>query len=188
MIYTDLDICNRALRKIKQNMITSLNEDSKEASHCKFLYPMIKAEVLSKYSWKCAIKTLELSSKKTTNYKLDYKYEFFLPRNCLRILNVNGNTNYHRDGQYIYHNSEIIKLLYIANVDEEFLSINVANVIACKMAVELSYSFFDNSTLIGFLQECYNREYKEALDLDSQEGAISNYIELDEPTWIQARN
>ena len=188
MIYTDLDICNRALRKIKQSMITSLNEDSKEALHCKFLYPMIKAEVLSKYPWKCAIKTLTLQTKATTDYKLNYKYEFVLPRNCLRILNVNGNSNYHRDSKYLYNNSETIKLLYIANVDAEFLNINVANVISCKMAVELSYSFFDNSTLISFLQECYNREYKEAIELDSQEGEISNAIELEEPTWIQSRN
>ncbi|MDR2008714.1 MAG: hypothetical protein LBQ34_07075 [Alphaproteobacteria bacterium] len=46
-MYSDIRVCNRALSLLKLNHINSLEDETAEARQCKFLYEVVKAEVLS---------------------------------------------------------------------------------------------------------------------------------------------
>ncbi|MFL1781246.1 hypothetical protein ABSA28_00966 [Candidatus Hepatincolaceae symbiont of Richtersius coronifer] len=198
---SDLHICNRALKLLKQAGISSFYEDSKEANLCKFLYPMVKAEVLVSYPWKNSIKYINLmhlidhkAPQQPENNKA-YSYKFLLPLDCLRILEVtaiNNNSfihtsNYIKNGNYLFNNAGKVKLKYISDMSIQEVSLGLSYLITLKLAAEMGYNLLDNLTLIIHLKKLYEEEYKKLASLDSKEGENTLELILEEPSWIISR-
>ncbi len=190
MIYNDIRVCNRALSLLKQNHINSLEENTFEARQCKFLYEVIKAEVLISGLWKSCLKIRFLNSLYNEDkiFKSNYEYEFMLPSDCLKILEVNNNNDYLRQGRYLYSNSQEIKLTYIADVNISELPLNLVYLIVLRLAMELSFSLNDDKSLYDNLRFLYESEFKKSTNMDTKEGKelLDNKI-MFESSWIEAR-
>ena len=190
MIYDDIKVCNRSLSLLKQNHISSLEDNTFESRQCKFLYEVIKAEVLSSSIWKACLRTRVLNSNYNKNkaLKTNYVHEFLLPSDCLRILEVNSNNDYLRQGRYVYTDNAQVELTYIANVEITDLPLNLVYLIVLALAMELSFSLNDDKSLYDNLKSQYEVEFKKAANTDTKEGReiFDNNISF-ESSWINSR-
>lgn len=186
-----LSICNRALRLCGENILTTLEEPSKLAEECNFLYPIIKREVIESYPWKCCRKLINLQSIYESNQEeyTQYPYKFLLPYDCVRVVSVNDTNNFLRDGIYMYAANSNIQLCYIADVPEEYFTIRLSKIIALKLAVELVFALNDNTELINRLYSTLELETRKVTALDSEEGCIANKADFNTSSnnWLIAR-
>lgn len=190
MIYDDIKVCNRALTLLKQNHINSLDDNTFESRQCKFLYELIKAEVLSSNIWKACLRVRILNNSYNKNkiLKTNYKQEFMLPSDCLRILEVNKNNDYLRQGRYLYTDSDEVELSYIADMPIADLPLNLVYLVILRLAMELSFGLNDDKSLYENLRYQYDIESKKSANTDTKEGreVFDNNISF-ESSWINSR-
>ncbi len=84
---SQVSICNQALGWLGANLITSLNDDNKEAQLCKVNFPELRNAVLEEREWTFAVRRIELAPT-VLEPKYGYTNQFLLPPNVIRILNV----------------------------------------------------------------------------------------------------
>lgn len=82
-----VSICNQALGWLGANLITSLNDDNKEAALCKANYPDIRDAVLEEREWTFCVRRISLSPT-VVEPVYGYTNQFLLPPDVIRILNV----------------------------------------------------------------------------------------------------
>ena len=84
---SQVSICNQALGWLGANLITSLDDDNREAQLCKANYDDIRDAVLEEREWTFAVRRLTLPP---TVLKPVYGYgnQFLLPPDVIRILNA----------------------------------------------------------------------------------------------------
>lgn len=165
MSYSKVQIANLALAKVGSEaaQITSLTQDSKEANLCNKFYEPAKREVLRMHTWNCAKKRSELA-KLTSTPDSGWKYEYALPADCVRPLELHASSSSDRtyieniewavEGRKIRTNADGVWLLYIKNTDDPsemddlFIKAFYTN-----LAVKLAYPLTEDRQLTGFLME-----------------------------------
>lgn len=73
-----ISISSKALALIGERAISSFDEDSDAAETCAQLYPLVKADLLSKYDWKFSKRKQQLA-RSTTDPVNEWKYAYDLP-------------------------------------------------------------------------------------------------------------
>lgn len=87
-----VDVCNRALQKIgAATRIMALTDNTREARACNVAYAMLRRKLLRQYPWSFAMTRVVLSPDVAVP-AFDFKYQFTLPADCLRVLLNNDNT------------------------------------------------------------------------------------------------
>ncbi len=84
---SQVSICNQALGWLGANLITSLDDDNKEAQLCKVNFPELRNAVLEEREWTFAVRRIELSPL-VLEPVYGYTNQFLIPPNVIRILNV----------------------------------------------------------------------------------------------------
>lgn len=189
-MYSRLDICNRALRLVGSDFISSLDQNTKPAEECRFLYPIIKREVIESYPWKCTRKKVKLNSLYASfNDNKNYQYKFLLPFNTVRVLSVDDTNKFERDGIYLYASSSCISLQYTADVDESFMTPRLTKIISLKLALELVFTLLLETDLIKYLSKLIDEEDKRLKQLDSEEGEVikSELSAISSQSWLTSR-
>ena len=79
---TDVSICNKALRFLGANTITSFSEASAAADACNSLYKEVKASTLAMYSWTFSLGKATLAQQ-TTSPVSEWTYQYALPNDML---------------------------------------------------------------------------------------------------------
>ena len=79
---TDVSICNKALRFLGANTITSFSEASAAADACNSLYKEVKASTLAMYSWTFSLGKATLAQE-TTSPVSEWTYQYALPNDML---------------------------------------------------------------------------------------------------------
>ena len=79
---TDVSICNKALRFLGANTITSFAEASAAADACNSLYKEVKASTLAMYSWTFSLGKATLAQE-TTSPVSEWTYQYALPNDML---------------------------------------------------------------------------------------------------------
>lgn len=183
-----IDICNRALGFIHQGYISSLEENNKEAILCKFLYPIIKRELLFMYHWKCSLKNTKLTSLANVKDNYDYKNVFLLPVDCIKIIKTSVENDYLKTQKYIYCDAQELKIYYVADIPENIMSLGLLKLLSLKLAIELQQNFSDDIAANKNLRAMFEEEYKQQINSDSKEGtSILNIDVEEESSWINAR-
>jgi len=85
MAFSKIDIINRALTKIGQNRIASLDDDDERAVVAASIFDMVRDAELMAHSWSFA-KRRTLLTPETTRPAWGWQYQFLIPPFCLRIL------------------------------------------------------------------------------------------------------
>jgi hypothetical protein len=169
-----LDIINRSMLLIKKSPITDLDEDSEVASYVRFLYPVVKAEIIESYPFACAKSFKNLISVHGGDNNKEYKYKFILPMDFLKLISISVDS-YSKDGIYLYCDSKNVKIKYLANIDEELFTVDLAKLVAYKLAIELSLSLNVETNLISQLQNIYDKEYAMVVSSEFKEANLNNY-------------
>lgn len=84
---SQVSICNQALGWLGANLITSLDDDNKEAALCKANYDDIRDAVLEEREWTFAVRRITLAPLVLTPV-YGYANQFLLPSDVIRVLNV----------------------------------------------------------------------------------------------------
>lgn len=180
-----VDICNRALSRIKAKRITSLDENSNEARLCKSLYDNIAEEVMfdGEYSSTISRSTLNLTVN-TPNHEYSYEYQLPTDPKCLRVLNINetvtGEYDHAIEGDKLLANISTMSIRFIGLIeDTESYDLGLKRVITAKLAYELAYPLTGSASLSQSLYNIYLQEREEALSADGQQGSGQTVVSPD---------
>lgn len=107
MATTETAICNHALLMNGNSAITSLSENSTEATYCRQFYASARQEVLRAFPWNFAVKTALLSEAlddagdAITSSQWEYVYQ--IPADCLYVMSVQPEDSFVDGSQKIEH-------------------------------------------------------------------------------------
>lgn len=161
MARTFVRICNRALIELGADTISSLTQNSTEASLCNEFLEDIIDEVLFEFNWICAIERKDLAMSTTTPVS-EYDYQYPLPSSpyCLRVIEMVGSTDDYRiEGRNLLTNATSCSIKYIKRViDPNMFSPSLAKCISYKLAVALCTKIKESRTNKKDLLELYYAE------------------------------
>jgi hypothetical protein len=176
---TEVSICSNALRKLGDDPITSLTDDTERARLCNAFYAPTRDALLRSHPWNFAIARAELSKLSTTP-AFDYTAEFTLPTDpyCLRVLQMDyQDINFKVEGRKLLCNEDSAKILYIAKVTDtaQFDSM-FTELLTSRMSAELAYSVTGSNTLSKQMWELYDAKVSESRSIDGAEGFIDGIV------------
>lgn len=169
MASSSIEICNQALMLLGDKTIADFNEDSAAAKLCSTLYPLARDAVLRLHPWNCAVKRVKLTPKSQTP-EYGYANAFTLPPNLLRLLSIDGLTDYKVEGREILSDSSSISVRYIyrnENVNE-YDSLLV-EAMSGYLAYKLAYPITKSSTVREEMKAIFGDLLKLAKSVDAQE-------------------
>jgi len=201
MAYTPVQVCNLALAEVGDEaaQITSLpatagSEYSKEANLCSKFYEPSLHEVLRMHTWNCAKRRAKLARLSTTPVS-GWAYEFQLPADCARPLEVTSsntteraiqfNTEWVIEGRTVRSNKEDLWILYIQNMADLTAADSLfVKVLYTTLATKLVYPLTENRNLAKDIRsELENVVLPDARRVNSFEGHENAVIDSE---WIES--
>lgn len=179
-------ICNRALDMLGADPVTSLDDNTKAARLCARNYEPVRDAVLRAYPWNAAVRRAALAALAEAP-AWGYARQFQLPEGpepepCLRLLAIEGESEfglrYKIEGRRVLSNEGApLRILYIARIeDPSQLDPMLADVIATRLAADLSYSLTASAALGQTLMEIYQAKLAEARMTDAAEGVPDDIV------------
>lgn len=115
MASSEVDIANMALGYLGVDPIVSLDEDDLIETN----YATIRDACLEDKDWTFATKRANLLSYSTTAPAFGYSYQYLLPTDTIRVIEVNENKyEWVKEGRYILTDIDDVQLKYIYRVED----------------------------------------------------------------------
>lgn len=121
---TTLEICNAALSRLAEVRIVALTDDKPAARTLVVNLPIARHEVLRAHRWNFASKRATLSQDEDTP-AFGYDYQYTLPTDCLRVLEVNEVSgsgdpldDWEIEGRKILIDDAEVNIIYVADVED----------------------------------------------------------------------
>ena len=179
-------ICNRALDMLGAEPVTSLDDNTKAARLCARNYEPVRDAVLRAYPWNAAVRRASLAALAEAP-AWGYARQFQLPEGpspepCLRLLAIDGEADfglrYKIEGRRaLTDEAAPLNILYIARIDDPAsLDPQLADVIATRLAADLSYSLTSSAALGQSLMDIYQAKLNEARITDAEEGSPDELV------------
>lgn len=193
-----IDIINRALVKLGQSTISSVNEMPWGAIS-NIVYEDVRRCLLSMYSWRFAIKESLLAPLDEQPFTALYKYKFQKPVDCLTFLTLGymykmadlrdirttSGERYFLMGKNILANINPLPIVYVADVEDVTLfSPLFVEAFVAKLAAELTIKIHQNPQLL----QVYERDFNNYMTLAIQNNEIMQDTQsLCENSWVSIR-
>jgi len=181
-----IDVCNRALDKLGQDPITSLDDGNKSANLCKRTWPIIRDRALRAYPWNFAVKRVA-TAPSTETPSWGFKYNHPIPTDFLRLIEIRDlrSTDYQVEGNNISAYDSVLYIRYIYRVEDpnQYDSLFISAV-AALLAAEMSESFTQSNPKAQKAWGEYDAAMMEARRADAQENPV---VLIEEDSWINAR-
>ncbi len=193
-----VDIVNRALSKLGEARLTSLDDPVKAAGLAKSLYDAVVDSEMAAHSWNFAKARLMLPAE-AERPPFGWPYQYILPQDCLRVLSVGdwppaALSNYINADQRLYtlEGGRILSrlepplpLIYIARVtDSALYPAEFKEALAAKLAVEMVEDLSGSTSK----REMAWREYDLAIRQAKRVNAIAlPPLNLADDSWLTAR-
>lgn len=179
------DICNQALSKVGDELISCLTDSSKQARYCRMLYQPTRDAVLRAHPWNFAIERAELAQLSAVP-AYEYTYQYKLPTDCLRVLQMEDvDMVFKIEGGKLLADEGTAKIKYIKRVTDSALfdSLFIA-ALSARLAAEMAVPLADSKTLAETMWELYLNKIGEARGIDAQEGTPDD---VPADTWLNSR-
>lgn len=182
---SETEICNRALIKLGEKTILSLDDDSKPARICNTLYEPTRDYVLRSHPWNFAIKRVQLA-RNTTDPVYDYAYSYKLPSDCLRVIIPSRDEwPYGIEGRNLVSDYPDSLIKYIARItDPNTFDASFTESLACKIAAEAAVSLTDNDARHTAMVQLYGLSIADARSVNAMESG-PKWFESEE--WLDSR-
>lgn len=187
-----VSICNSALIALGEDLITSLNDQTKAAILLATRYDPVRRAVLRSFPWPCAKQQTQLAP---SAFKplVTYDYAYGLPADCLRFLDLPDNDQAEweatQDATYgpLLLTSEVAPLygVYIRDLTDttRFDSLLV-DVLALELAIDICEPLTQSTNKLQSLTARLNAKRPVAQVTSSDEASAR---EWDEDIWLRAR-
>lgn len=167
-----VDICSNALLILGALPINSLEEESDRARLASNLYDGVKLAVLRAHPWNCCVTRVALSPLSTTP-AFDYSYEFTLPPDCAKVLQVGEYTteiDYRIERGKILADESAIYLKYVSSdVSEGSYDHLLVEALKYAMAAQMAYPTTQNASMAELMEAKYQQVLREAQTVDGQD-------------------
>ena len=181
---TEVSICSNALRRLGDDPITSLTDDTERARLCNAFYADARDACLRSHPWNFAITRASLAQLSATPV-YGFDYQFALPTDpfCLRVLAMEFEDyvfkveNLSTQGRVLLTDQETAKIIYIARVTDTTLfdSLFVDTLVA-KLAADLAYPVTNSLKVQEQMYRLFQLNLSEARSIDGQEGFIDDLV------------
>ena len=179
-----IDIVNSALVMLGQDVLTSLSDDSRKARICSQRIDKVLRAVLRAYPWNCAVKRTNLAAL-TSTPAYGYTYEYQLPTDCLRVLEVQDGPEFRIEGRKILTDASApLYIAYLAEVDVSEYDPLLEDAAAARLAADVAYPLTNDKGLADRMYALYQAKLSEAQGIDAQEGTPVTY---QFEGWIESR-
>tara|TARA_Y100000114_G_scaffold129021_1_gene126276 strand:+ start:397 stop:975 length:579 start_codon:yes stop_codon:yes gene_type:complete len=181
---TEVSICSNALRRLGDDPITSLTDDTERARLCNAFYADARDACLRSHPWNFAITRASLTQLSSTPaYGFDYQYALPTDPYCLRVLSMEFEDyifkveNLATEGRVLLTNEDTAKILYIAKITDTALFDSMfVDALTAKLAANLAYPVTNSVTLQTQMVKIYEGKMSEARSIDGQEGFINDLV------------
>lgn len=181
-------ICNLALAHLGEDQLMSLDDDSREAQFCKRFYDQTRDEVIQSHAWNFAIRRAVLS-RLSEAPPFGWAWQYQLPADCLRILQLNGHDVSRREGRYeveggrLLTNDDECAVRYLRRVEDAALFPPLfVEALALKIATRLAKPLTGSTSEVERLLTEYERITKPlAMRADALEGRPAV-----RPAWVES--
>jgi len=190
-----LQIFNMALQNIGQNLLNSVNEDTKEAKELSLRYDSCRRFVLSSHRWSFAMKRMLLNADAETP-AFNWQYQYQLPVDCLKVVSTKNNEaskNYISnpiidetkvsglaaeqpddfivEGKKILTNLSSMGIIYIADIiDESLFSQGFVDALSYYLAYAVSERLKGSAN--NDMLTMYQNQISTAKTTDAQQGKV----------------
>lgn len=184
---TSVDICNEALTMIGENVITTIDDDTKPGRLCKLKYANKRDYLLRRYQWKFATKRAELDTPDGTAPVYEFSARFAFPADCIQFREIYPDTVvYNIESNFILcsESSIFIKYTYqVTDVDE--MDSTFKEALSTLLARELAIPLADSDSKHAKMDELFEVKLSEARFA----GSIEDDIEaVQADNWLNERN
>lgn len=199
MAASDVAIANLALTKIGDLRITSLSDNTKPAREVNAVFTMLRDKLQRTYSWRFCVKRAVLAAESSTPV-FDYSYQYPVPSDCLRILQINayypapdlsdlissGGQEYQLEGgKILTRSSGSLNLRYLARITDP---IKFDTAFDEAFSALIAYNVCEALTQSDAKKNAALRDYKLALTEAIRANAIENPPEsIADTTWLTVR-
>ena len=180
-----VDICNRALTKIGEDRIIAITDNSKQAKACNHAYEFVRDSVLRMHPWNCTVTRVQLAPLVTTP-AFTYTYEYQIPSDCLKVLEVDTTYPWVVEGRKILTDEgTVLKVRYQKReTDPNQYDALLFEAIASKLAYELAEPLTQSNSKKDAALKDLTLVMESARFHDAQEGSPSTFKEDD---WVNVR-
>ena len=199
MAASNVAIANLALTKLGDLRILNLTDNTKPAREVNAVFDMARDYLQRRFSWRYCIKRANLAADTSTPL-WDWSYQYPIPSDCLRILQVgqyyptpnlsdlisSGGQEYVLEGKYILSNQAgPLKLRYLSRVTDP---VQFDTAFDMAFSAYLAYLVAEPLTASAEQKQMAYNDYRNAI----KDAVIANAIEnppesLADQTWILAR-
>ena len=189
---TEVSICANALRRLGDDPIVSLTDDTERARLCNAFYSEARDDVLRSHPWNFAITRQQLSQLSATPL-YQYSYQYALPTDpfCLRVLEMEYSDYVFKiehlagTGRVLLTDEGTAKIIYIARITDtaQFDPLFI-DTLTAKMSVDLAYPVTGSVQLQQNMQKLFESKLREARSVDGQEGFQDDLVS---PTFTDFR-
>lgn len=190
---SEVSICNRALRLLRVQPVSALDEPGEAAAWCAQTYPDARDALLAEYPWNFAVRRRALPALAEPP-AWGHARAFALPEapeHALRVLAVEGEPAgrfepYRIEGRRIVTDQAApLRILYLAAVEDPALFPPLfVEALAARLAAEGAFHFTGSTSREQQLVELYERKVALARRYDAQEGTGEGLIADD---WLRSR-
>lgn len=190
---SEVSICNKALRIIRAERISAMDEVSETAEWCRDVYEDTRDALIAEYPWNFATRRASLAANSTAP-AFGFAYAYDLPADplrCLRVLSLDGEPEENRgpwkvEGNQLLTDEEgPLNILYLARItDAGAFPPLFVEALAARLAVEGAWRFTGSGGREASLVEMATMRTQEARRADAQEGTSETMVADD---WLRSR-
>jgi hypothetical protein len=196
---SQVEIANRALTKLGAARIISFADDNKQSRSVNSMFNVVRDAELRAHLWSFTIKRDSLPAL-TTTPAWGYDYEYQLPPDCLRLLEVddiypgpnlddyrNANTQeFTIEGRKILTNKDApLKIRYVSRVaDTTQWDATFVEAFACRLAMEMCEDLTQSSSKKESVKDDYNTAIMMAIRANAIELPPQD---LPDDSWVMSR-
>jgi hypothetical protein len=196
---SQVDIANRALTKLGAARIISFGDDNKQARAVSSMFDIVRDAELRSHIWSFSVKRASLAALVSTP-DWGYSFEYELPSDCLRLIQVNDVYNgpsmddyrnaptadYSLEGRKILTDFDSpLKIRYIARqTDTTQWDSLFVEALACRLAMELAEDLTQSNTKRELAQTEYVAALRSAIRASSIEQPAQD---MPDNSWLLSR-
>lgn len=149
-----------ALALMGADIISEMDEPSKEAKACKVFYENTKNKLLARYDWPFASKTVNLQKLKSEN---GVKNRFKLPMDMLTPRETTSPDGYEIEGNVLFTSLEKVTLRYTSAIDDTGLfSPHFIDALAYSLASDMTVFLTDGIESAGIFTAAAEKKLEDA--------------------------
>ncbi|EIQ00863.1 hypothetical protein OpiT1DRAFT_05420 [Opitutaceae bacterium TAV1] len=206
---TDVEICNQALVRVGENVVTSLDDDTEASRRCLIAYAPTVREVLRDGQWHCATHRAVLAPL-AQKPAFGWERQFLLPADFIRTISLNEADVsdpasdcplFSVAGPVLLSNVDEARIVYVRDLLQapaqdpataptmERIDPVLESAIVLKLASKLAWAFQQSRILSESLLAEYGEQLKRAWNINSRDawGRAPGQLSGTQSAWLAHR-